>query len=307
MDKPWTHFCKMSIVHFMAFPQTIRGEGPIVETVTQLAEDDFFGAVEIGWIKDPAVRNQVRAILDASHLSVAFGAQSALLLQKLDLNSRDPEMRGRAIAQIKSCTGEAVELGARRLALLSGPDLGDEHRDEALRLLLDSIHQVCEYGKQRGVGITLETFDRKIEKKALIGPSDLAARFAAQVRQDYPDFGLMYDLSHQPLLEESARWALTQIKDHLKHVHVGNAVMRDPNHPAYGDAHPRFGIAGGENDVPQLVEFIRALFAIRYLKEIRDGEELLLVGIEVKPQPGESSALVIASAKRVWKEAWARA
>jgi sugar phosphate isomerase/epimerase len=306
VDKAWTNYCKMSIVHFMAFPQTMGGEGPIVETVTQLAEDDFFGAVEIGWIKDPAVRKQVRTILDASHLGVAFGAQSALLLQKLDLNSRDPEMRGRAIAQMKACIDEAVELGAKRLALLSGPDPGDEHRDEALRLLLDSIHQICEYGRQGGVGITLETFDRRIDKKALIGPSDLAARFAAQVRQDYPDFGLMYDLSHQPLLEESALWALTQIKDHLKHAHIGNAVMRDPNHPAYGDAHPRFGIAGGENDVPQLVDFIRALLSIGYLKEIHDGGELPLVGIEVKPQPNEGSALVIASAKRVWKEAWAR-
>jgi hypothetical protein len=27
--------------------------------------------------------------------------------------------------------------------------------------------------------------------------------------------------------------------------------MRDKSHPAYGDQHPRFGVPGGENDVPQ--------------------------------------------------------
>jgi len=30
------------------------------------------------------------------------------------------------------------------------------------------------------------------------------------------------------------------------------------------------------------------------------------VGIEVRPQPDESSMAVIANAKRVWKEAWAK-
>ena len=56
MDKHWTHFCTMSIVHFMAFPKAISGEGPIAESVARIAEDPFFGAVEITWIKDPKER-----------------------------------------------------------------------------------------------------------------------------------------------------------------------------------------------------------------------------------------------------------
>ena len=34
MDTPWSNYCTMSIVHFMAFPETIWGDGPVVETVT---------------------------------------------------------------------------------------------------------------------------------------------------------------------------------------------------------------------------------------------------------------------------------
>lgn len=306
MDKPWTHYCKLSIVHFMAFPETIRGDGPIAETVAKIAEDDFFDAIEVGWIKDDAVRREVRHIIEVSHLTAAFGAQPALLLQKLDLNSRDPDVRARAVAQMKACAEEAAELGARRMALLSGPDPGAEHRAEATRLLADSLRQICEHGRQHGVGITLETFDRAIEKKALIGPADEAAALAAEVRADFPDFGLMYDLSHLPLLGEKALSALATIKDYLTHIHVGNCVMGDSAHPAYGDQHPRFGIPGGENDVPQVVEFIHALLGFGYLRERRDGE-LPLVGFEVKPLAGESSALVIANAKRVWRQAWAQA
>jgi hypothetical protein len=41
----------------MAFPETIRGDGPIVETVTKVAEDPFFGAIPCGGVApDPANR-----------------------------------------------------------------------------------------------------------------------------------------------------------------------------------------------------------------------------------------------------------
>ena len=47
MDISWDGICTLSIVHFMAYPETIKGEGPIVETVTKIAEDDFFTGIEI--------------------------------------------------------------------------------------------------------------------------------------------------------------------------------------------------------------------------------------------------------------------
>ena len=56
MDKHWSNFCTMSIVHFMAYPQCLKGEGPIAATVAKIAEDPFFTGIEIGWIKDPAER-----------------------------------------------------------------------------------------------------------------------------------------------------------------------------------------------------------------------------------------------------------
>lgn len=311
MQTHWDNYLTLSIVHFMAFPETIGGEGPIVETVTRIAEDDFFGAIEIGWIKDDAVRAQVRSVLEQSHLQVGYGGQSALLLQKLNLNSLVEEERRAAMAQMKACMDEAVEVGARRMAFLSGPDPGDAHRQRTFDLLVESVREMCAYARQAGLeGLTLETFDRQVDKKALIGPSDDAARLAAVIRQEYPEFGLMYDLSHMPLLNEEPEQALGLIKDYLVHVHVGNCV-KTPGAEGYGDLHPRFGFPGGENDVEQLAEFIRALFKIGYLKDVGAGgsarpEERPWVGFEVKPWAGESSELVIAGAKRVWKQAWAR-
>ncbi len=305
MDKSWEGMLRLGIVHFMAFPETIKGEGPILETVTRIAEDDFFTEVEVTWMKDPEVRKRVREVLEASHLVVGYGAQPPLLIQKLNLNALDEGERGRAVAQVKACIDEALELGAGRVAVLSGPDPGKADRAKAAELLVRSLKELCAYGREKGIGITLEIFDRAVDKRCLIGPAVEAAAIAEEVCADFDDFGLMYDLSHLPLLRERPLEALSAIKEHLVHIHIGNCVMRDPSHPAYGDQHPRFGIPGGENDVPQVVEFLRALLEVGYLKERPQGE-LPIVAFEVKPLPGETSEVVIANAKRVWREAWAR-
>ena len=304
MNTHWSAHLTLSVVHFMAFPGTANGEGPIVETVQMIAEDEFFGGIEIARIHDPAARKQVKQILDVAHMPGAFCAHPTLLGQRLDLNSADSAMRARAVAELKVDVDQAAELGMGRLTMLSGFDPGEAKRAEAVRLLVDSLHEVCAYGKTHGVGITLETFDRTVEKKALLGPTEEAVAFSKQIRKEYLDFGLLYDLSHQPLLDESIPAALKALKEHLVHAHVGNCV-KVPGRPAYGDQHPRFGFPGGVNDVKQLVEFLDGLFMIGYLKRVPDGKKPW-VGFEVKPQPGESSEMLLAGTRRVWTEAWAR-
>lgn len=304
MEKHWSHYCTLSIVHFMAFPSTIGGEGPIVETLSQIAEDPFFTGIEIGWIKDPGVRAEAKAVLEQSHIQIGYGAQPSLLIGKHNLNSLDDAQRAAALSQLKENIDEAQEMGAKRIGFLSGVDPGDADRPKALELLIDSVKQASAYARDKGLALTLETFDRDVDKKCLIGPSDYAAEFARAVKQDYPEFGLMYDLSHQPLLFEESEPALTLLKDHLVHAHVGNAVV-EPDTPGYGDLHPRFGWPGGSNDVDELVVFLKALFKIGYLAEGK--AERPWVGFEVKPQTeAETSEQIIAGTKRVWAEAWSR-
>ena len=172
-------------------------------------------------------------------------------------------------------------MGAKRIAFLSGKDPGEKDRGAAVKALVKSVKELCAYGREKGIALTCETFDRDVDKRALIGPSALAAEFAAQVRADYPEFGLMYDLSHQPLLGEKSEDALRELKEYLVHIHVGNCVVT-PGVPGYGDLHPRFGWPGGSNDVPELAEFIRALFKVGYLREGK--KERPWVGFEVKPR-----------------------
>jgi len=53
-------FMKVGLIHFMAYPQVMKGEGPILETLQKIAEDDFFTAVEVSWIKDAKEREKAK-------------------------------------------------------------------------------------------------------------------------------------------------------------------------------------------------------------------------------------------------------
>lgn len=306
MQESWRRYLRLGIVHFMAYPAVMKGEGPYVETLRQIAADPFFSAVEVGWINDAEQRRQAATLLAEAHMDVGFGAQSALLVTRSDLNALDEQARQRAVALVRECIDQAVELGAKRVAVLSGPYPGPADEARAVNRLIESLRDLCAYGRNRGVGITLETFDRAIEKKALAGPTRLCVEISEAVRQDYPEFGLMLDLSHIPLLGERIRESLITARDHLVHAHIGNCAVRDRAHVAYGDAHPRFGIVGGENDTPEVLEFLRVLFEIGYLGGPASGTERRpFLSFEVKPLPGEASETVIAGTKRVFEDAWA--
>lgn len=152
-----------------------------------------------------------------------------------------------------------------------------------------------------GIKVVHEVFDYDIDKKSLIGPAALAKRYATEITSEFDNFGLMVDLSHLPLIRETAEEAILPIKDYIVHAHMGNCVVKDKNLPAYGDAHPGFGFPGSENDVPELTEFLRILMQTGFLNK----KNPPIVSFEVKPFGDEEPEIVIANAKRTLNEAWA--
>jgi len=305
MNESIYKYADVGLIHFMAYPQTIKGEGPILETLAEICEDDYFTLVEVTWIKDPEVRKAAAVMIEQAGMRCAFGAQPTLLTQKLNLNDPDEEGRKKAVAQIKAAMDEAIELGASGLAFLSGKDPGPADRPKGMELLAESVRDICDYAKSKGnLPIALETFDQvEYGKNTILGPTRASVAFAEKIRATYPKFGLMLDLSHMPLLGESVDEMLKPAKDVLAHVHIGNCVMKDSSHPAYGDEHPRFGIPGGENGVGELAAFIEGLMRIGYL----DGKTVKPLSFEVKPIAafGETSEIVVTNAKRTLNKAWA--
>lgn len=291
---------KVGIVHFMAYPETMGGDGPTVETVKKIVQDDFFSGIEITSINSLEDRKEVAQILESGRMTVGFGAQPILLRNKGNLNSFDEAERRRAIELVKGGIDQAYELNASKFGFLSGAK-PDADQDTALQLLTDSIKELCEYARSKGdLILSLETFDDETDKKCLIGSNKLAVELAKEVRKVDPTFGLMLDLSHLPMQRETSFNALTVARDYINHAHIGNCYIKDTSDPAYGDQHPRFGYPGSEVDVPELAEYLRVLLEIGYIGEGNKN----IVAFEVKPVGTESSDIVIAQSKRTLVDAW---
>jgi len=309
MHEPLEAYCHVGIVHPMVFSAVSGGEGPIVETLAQVASDVFFSAAEVTWMKDAKVRTEAASLLATAGMDVIFGAQAPLLQQKLSLCDLSAPGRQKAVDLCRSLIDQAYELGAAVMVVTSGPDPGSQDREKAATALVDSLRQLCadaqEKASERMLSISLENFDRTVDKKALIGPTREAAAVAEAVFAEASNFGLTIDLSHLALLREKVDEMVLAAVDHLIHVHIGNCVAGDHSHPAYGDRHPRFGCPGGAVGVEELKRFLEALIYAGYFRRSTP-TTMPVVSFEVQPLPGERPELVIANAKRTLKQAWAR-
>jgi len=293
---------RVGLVHFMAFPATIKGEGPVLETIRKIAVDEYFSAIEITTIKDPDTRLAVKKMLETSHMTVAYGAQPRLLTTGMNINSLVEEERQKALDNLKQGIDEAYEIGAASFAFLSG-NYEESRKEEAFQALVNSTNEICAYAKSKGeLKIALEVFDYDVDKRSLIGPADLALRYAKEIRKAHDHFGLMVDLSHIPLIHETIEESILPVKDYIVHAHIGNCVVKSPEMAAYGDVHPRFGFPNGENDVDEVVEYLRVLLNIGFLNT----QTPPVVSFEIKPFGDEDADVVIANAKRVLNLAWAR-
>ena len=302
MERPPEAYMHLGIVHFMLHPEVQSGQGPIVETIGDLAADGFFQALEVTHVADDAARAEMATRARTARLALGYGAHPALLSKKLDLSAADHDARQQAVEMMLRAVDEAREIGAPLVGVLDGPNSApcEEDTETAVERVADSLKQICQYAARFGIWVALEQFDRSIEKKSLLGPIDLCVRVSEMVRSETPNFGLCLDLSHLPLLNEDPPASVHLAGDHLIQAHIGNCVIRDRGHPQWGDQHPVFGEPDGENDVPELTAFLQALFE----KELPT--PMPLVSFEMKPTPDQTAAEIIGNCKRTFAAAWAR-
>jgi len=303
MEKNLESYMKMGIVHFMAFPELGGGKGPWVDTVRQIALDPFFSAIEITHIENPEARDAVRDLIQLSGLAVGYGAHPAILGQGLNINALDETERSHACNELIMHMDEAIYMGAESFVFLSGRDPGKQQREDALKALIKSLHELCAYSKgKNGPKIVLEGFDCTVDKCCLFGPADIGKRIAQKISEKHDNFGILVDLSHIPLLGESPAQALEPVKESLAGAHIGNAIT-DPGLAGYGDNHPPFGTPGSANGLKETVDFLKTLLNIDFL----NGQDRPIVSFEIKPSEGQDSSAMIAGAKRMMQRAWALA
>lgn len=306
----WSHMMDFGVIHPLIYLECRGGEGPILETLPTIINDSDFGAIEIAPIKNSEVRQKAKALLAQSQLQIVYLPILPVLLEKLELGSADEALRKAALMSIKTLLDEAIDIGSV-MAMVQGPlDTKPDQREATTDRLIQDLQELCDYATahsgNKQLFITFENFDRDIEKKRLIGPTVEAAKMADRV--DRSNFGLTIDLSHLPLLHETAEHALRTAGRHLIHAHIGNCVIDHPNSALYGDFHPRFGHPLGRNDLPEVVDYLRQLDAVGYWTKARErlGSTPIL-SMELRPVPGEENPeAVLANGKRTFTRAWAQ-
>ncbi len=302
MNEPMRSYMDVGLIHFMAFPETMGGDGPILETLKKIAVDPYFSAVAVSWIKDPEIRKQACRMLQLAQMRVVYGAHPSLLSQSLNPNDLDEKRRQNAVDELKKGIDEAYEIGAESFVFLSR-EYTPEEIDQSLTKLIDSTRELCNYAKSKGdLKILLEVFDHEVDKKSLIGPADLAKRYSEEVCKDFENFGLVVDLSHIPIIGETHEEAILPVQSYLAAADIGNCLLSDPSSPRHGDHHPWFAFPGGENGVEELTRFLKILLDIEFLNK----ETPPIVSFEVKPMEDDDPDVVIANAKRTLDRAWAR-
>lgn len=270
-----------------------------MESLLEIARDDYFDAIEIKGYGTQEANEKAKSILEQSHLTVCFGAQPWLLGPKLNPNAIDEDERKNAEYALKKALDEAEYLGSRGIAFLAGK-WQEETKEQAYQQLLKTTRAVCDYAATKNMNVELEVFDYDMDKKALIGPAPLAARFAEDMSMTHNNFGLVVDLSHFPTTYETSKFVIRTLRPYITHFHFGNAVVRREC-DGYGDLHPRLGYPNSANDTAELVDFLRVLKEEGFF----NAENPYVLSMEISPRPGEDERVVLANTKRVLNRAWA--
>ncbi len=280
---PW----RVSIVGFMANPRVLQGDPEAVrETFRALTSDSYFDIIEVQPLPEEAW-SIAKSIADQRGVEIALGLQPYVLTRGVNPSALNEDVRRKSVATILEEVRKARERGVTKVAFCSGPDPGPADRGAAMDALVKSLKEVSAAAQKLGVTVILETFDRDWDRKQLIGPIAEAVKVAEQVREEYGNFGLLWDLSHGPLLNESPS-VLKAAKDYLVHVHIGCA-KRLPDGRLV-DWHPGFYRPGAVNGVEEVKELLRVLLELGYRGTI---------GFEVKPEEGQHWLEPVMSAKGV--------
>ena len=289
-------YFQIGTIQWMSHPPA---DYEVLESIKTICCDDYFDVLEVTQMKDEAVREKARKMLEQAHMRVCYGAQPRLLGTGLNPNDIDEEGRLKAERTLLEAVDEAEYLGAGGIAFLAGK-WEEKTKEESYVQLKKTTKRVCDYAAEKGMEVELEVFDYDMDKAALIGPAPYAAKFAADMRCMCSNFGLIVDLSHFPTTYETSKFVIQTLRPYITHFHIGNAVVKK-GCEAYGDQHPRFGYPESANDTEQLLEFFKVLKEEGFLNK----DQPYVLSFEVKPWKGEDGDLVLAGTKRVINRAWA--
>lgn len=290
-------------ITYHIFPEIAKDKARIGDSISAVLEDEFFGAVQIPPLLDRGTVDLLARRIRLSGITVVYGVGGTLARMGLNLHALERDARMAAVRQAQALIDEAYLLGASIIDLNPARDPGPEHREEAKSGFADSLKRLCEYAQERRDGapipISLENFDREVDKRYLLGPTTETLEVIREVKASAGNIGMTPDISHLMLLDEDPAESVALAGEDVLHAHLSNYIISDRSNPRYGDNHPPFWVKDGEVGVQEVARFLQALKNIGYLSGSDEHRRKPLVTFEIRPGGEEPPATVIAGSKRI--------
>lgn len=295
----WRNYLRLGINHHLLYPAVFESTIEHRDTIGRLLDMPQFDVVDMFVPEDGELLRYEADLVRRSGKSIVYNCP---LMTGLGRNPHSPDAAVREATQyeVQRHVDRARQLGASTMVVASGADPGSHARAAQTELFISYLTRLCQYAAP-DIELLIEPFDRSIGKCLLIGPTTEAVDVVKRVRRNgAANIGLLVDMGHVPLMNETFSEAVRTAAPYMKHIHLGSCVMRNEQDPLYGDMHPPWGYAGGENDVPELAAFLQELMDCDYLHE--GGRRT--VTFEMRPYPGKSEEESIALFFKKWNEAW---
>ena len=139
------------------------------------------------------------------------------------------------------------------------------------------------------VCLCLEPTDWDVDKYFLLGKLEDTVKCVESISKAGQNIGILLDMGHIPIIHETIQSAVAKTAPFLQHIHMGNCVIKDKNHPLYGDKHPCWGHEGGEYDENDGELYLRELKKAGYFS----GKTAQTVSFEMRPLTGMNAEQTI--------------
>ena len=293
-------YARLGLVHHMLYPKCMEDPDDHVRTLAAFVRRDDMETFDCCLPYGEERRQQlIPAIRGCGKEDVTF-AIHLFPLRRMGLAAPLPHEQAQVRMILQDMVAQATAIGATGLIFGTGGPPPQDATEAHFSAFADLVRWLCAALAPHGITAMLEPFDTEVDKEFLYGPTETCVELIESLRPGVDNLGIELDLAHVPLMNETFEHAIGTVASHLKRVHLGNCVLRDPTHPRYGDTHPPVGYPGGEIDVPEMAEILRCLLDVGFLNPERRGNLL----IEMTPWPGWTVEATIADGWRRLEAAW---
>ena len=254
----------LGVNHQFLFPQAMADWQIHTQTLREVSTYENIQALDCWLWRGKSAEEEKRILLDSGkvinyNIGDRFG--------EVPLNPVSPEEKEqmRAYDTIMREIEYALSVNSKKIVFASGPDCPHDRRGAFQRLL----ELVIKIGKQlpSDVVLALEPTDRDMDKFFLLGSLSETVDFVKAAKDRGVNIGILLDMCHIPIVHETLDSALEKTKEQLVHIHLGNALVRNPNSPFFGDKHIPWDYPEGEYSSEDGAYFLRQLREIGYFKE----------------------------------------